>query len=326
MTTYKLCSNFAELLERYIQRKIDQKHLENNYRTNASIFDKWCLKNYPEAKVIDKDLAWNYFMSAKDLSSQYQHIKACFIRQFAKFLLDEKIDAYVLPTSIERRVDHMPPHIITMEEIVRFFEATEKLMKLKASHLKATRFSLPPLFLTMLTLGLRPTEALRVKIDDVDLDSGKVFIRESKGWAQRFVIMKDSTLEQCRNYNEIISNIFPKRQAFFAFKDGGFITHKYMHWWFSKIWDFAQLPRPAGERCSPYSFRHSFAVHRLNQWSKEGADVEAMLDRLSLFMGHINIAHTAYYLHFEQSYYVELENKMSLSNKAVLPKVVDYDK
>ena len=197
-----------------------------------------------------------------------------------------------------------------MEEIVRFFEATEKLMKLKASHLKATRFSLPPLFLTMLTLGLRPTEALMVKVDDVDLDTGKVFIRESKGCT----------------YDEIISNIFPKRQAFFAFKDGGFITHKYMHWWFSKIWDFAQLPRLIGVRCSPYSFRHSFAVHRLNQWSKEGADVEAMLDRLSLFMGHINIAHTAYYLHFEQSYYIELENKMSLSNKAVLPKVVDYDK
>jgi integrase len=47
-----------------------------------------------------------------------------------------------------------------------------------------------------------------------------------------------------------------------------------------------------------HDFRHSFAVQALLRWYRQGADVQAKLPQLSMYMGHVSIASTALYLHF----------------------------
>ena len=47
-----------------------------------------------------------------------------------------------------------------------------------------------------------------------------------------------------------------------------------------------------------YSFRHSFATHRIYRWRKEGLDIASLLPGLSVYMGHTKYQHTLYYLHF----------------------------
>jgi integrase/recombinase XerD len=42
--------------------------------------------------------------------------------------------------------------------------------------------------------------------------------------------------------------------------------------------------------------RHSFAVGALLRWYENGEDVQVALPRLAMYMGHISIASTAYYL------------------------------
>ena len=42
--------------------------------------------------------------------------------------------------------------------------------------------------------------------------------------------------------------------------------------------------------------RHSFAVHRLTSWYREGMDVQSLLPHLSVYMGHVSIASTQVYL------------------------------
>lgn len=43
-------------------------------------------------------------------------------------------------------------------------------------------------------------------------------------------------------------------------------------------------------------FRHSFAVSALLRWYETDADVQSNLPKLALYMGHVNIVSTAYYL------------------------------
>ena len=45
-----------------------------------------------------------------------------------------------------------------------------------------------------------------------------------------------------------------------------------------------------------HDLRHSFAVHRLHRWYKEGIDVQKRLVLLSTFMGHFDIRSTQVYL------------------------------
>jgi integrase len=42
--------------------------------------------------------------------------------------------------------------------------------------------------------------------------------------------------------------------------------------------------------------RHSFAVSALLRWYEAGADVQSCLPKLALYMGHVSIVSTAYYL------------------------------
>jgi integrase len=43
-------------------------------------------------------------------------------------------------------------------------------------------------------------------------------------------------------------------------------------------------------------FRHSFAVAALLRWYEADGEVQANLPKLSLYMGHVSIVSTAYYL------------------------------
>jgi integrase/recombinase XerD len=56
--------------------------------------------------------------------------------------------------------------------------------------------------------------------------------------------------------------------------------------------------KPAKGRIGPgpYDLRHAFAVHRLSQWYKQGADLHTRLPWLSAYMGHIDIVGTETYL------------------------------
>jgi integrase len=53
-----------------------------------------------------------------------------------------------------------------------------------------------------------------------------------------------------------------------------------------------------GRRPRIHDLRHSFAVGALIRWYVEGADVQSNLPKLALYMGHVSIVSTAYYLHF----------------------------
>ena len=54
----------------------------------------------------------------------------------------------------------------------------------------------------------------------------------------------------------------------------------------------------AGGRAIPrlHDLRHSFAVHRLTSWYRQGADVQRLLPVLSTYLGHADLEGTKVYL------------------------------
>jgi integrase len=59
----------------------------------------------------------------------------------------------------------------------------------------------------------------------------------------------------------------------------------------------AQL-KPSSGRVGPriHDLRHTFAVHRLTRWYRQGAQIDGRLHWLSAYMGHANILGTEIYL------------------------------
>jgi len=46
-----------------------------------------------------------------------------------------------------------------------------------------------------------------------------------------------------------------------------------------------------------HDLRHTFAVHRLLAWYRDGRDVNARLPALATYMGHVDVTSTQVYLH-----------------------------
>jgi integrase len=55
-----------------------------------------------------------------------------------------------------------------------------------------------------------------------------------------------------------------------------------------------------------HDFRHTMAVHRLNQWATEKRDISVMLPILAVYLGHENVRISSYYLRLTAQVYPKL--------------------
>jgi site-specific recombinase XerD len=67
---------------------------------------------------------------------------------------------------------------------------------------------------------------------------------------------------------------------------------------FRRLREHIGMRRTDGARYQPrlHDLRHTFAVHRLTEWYRQGADVQRLVHDLSVYLGHVRLAHTQVYL------------------------------
>jgi integrase len=65
-----------------------------------------------------------------------------------------------------------------------------------------------------------------------------------------------------------------------------------------ELFEQADVHDGEGRRPRLHDVRHSFAMQALIRCYRRGEDVQTLLPKLALYMGHVNIVSTAYYLRF----------------------------
>ena len=156
------------------------------------------------------------------------------------------------------------------------------------------------LLLLLYGAGLRISEALALTLADVDLDSGILCIRESKFYKTRLVpigadLIRILTLYAARRRQQHAEVASP----FFVSRKDDVVTRQNAEMAFCRLRIRANvLDETGGARQQPrlHDLRHSFAVHRLISWYRDGADVQRLLPKLSTYLGHVHISGTQRYL------------------------------
>lgn len=189
------------------------------------------------------------------------------------------------------------PYIYSRQEITALLDAARKL---PANHL----FRLRPqtgytLIALLYALGLRIGEALRLQFRDVDFEQGFLFIRQTKFHKSRTVPFGPRVGRCLRDYLAARRTLFtPVRDV-----DPLFVAYRPTHLsaaaantMFHGLLAATHISPANGHLPRPHDLRHTFAVHRLLHWYREGVDVQSKLPLLSTFLGHIEIASTQVYL------------------------------
>jgi len=147
--------------------------------------------------------------------------------------------------------------------------------------------------------GMRISEVLQLRVGDLDLDHGVVLIANAKFGRQRLVQLHPSSCRAVAGYLRLPVRhrlgVAPERPVFVTSK-GSAVHERTAHQALHQMIKHAGLARRAGARPRPHDLRHTFAVHTLIDWQREGADIPALLPVLSTYLGHVEPANTYWYL------------------------------
>jgi site-specific recombinase XerD len=143
------------------------------------------------------------------------------------------------------------------------------------------------IMLLMLDCGIRVSELVSIDLDDVDLTEGYIRIRRAKGGRERIVPIGSLVQKSMWNYihRSRPQPLTEKVTGVFLTDDGLPLTKSGVQQMLRRCGKRAGL---AGVRCSPHTFRHTFAKHYL----LNGGDIFS----LQKILGHLGLASVRVYL------------------------------
>lgn len=241
------------------------------------------------------------------------------VRELARYMNRIGISAYVIPVDLAKKGARYIPHIYTNEELSTIFAVLDQTPYKRNFPIR--HLVIPVIFRVIYCCGLRPSEARKLKVQNVDLEIGRLNILESKGHKDRIVMLSDDVLELCKKYRQKVCCILPKSEYFFPDSSGNLYTKAWMEKTFRIVRAKADIQSCGGTTPRVYDFRHTFATNRLYQWMREKKDLTACLPYLSTFMGHEQLSDTAYYIHLVPEFFPQMSQMDMGKFECLIPEV-----
>jgi integrase len=208
------------------------------------------------------------------------------------------MDMAPLPAERPQYHSTFVPYIYSRAELRRLLEAIPSYHRFPS---RIEQSTLRAILLLLYGAGLRRGEALRLTLADVDLANSILTIRDTKFFKSRLVPISPDLSKVLSDYAHWRTDTHPLAKAeshFFVSRRGTPLHHWNVQDAFERLREFAGIQRSDGGRHQPriHDLRHTFAVHRLTDWYRQGADVQRLVYHLSVYLGHARLAHTQVYL------------------------------
>jgi site-specific recombinase XerD len=205
-----------------------------------------------------------------------------------------------LPDNEPKPPASAPPHIYSRDELRLLFDL-DAIVVSRRSAVQLDATTLRILLVLLYGSGLRVGEATRLTLADVDLPEAVLTIRGTKFYKNRLVPIGPHLTDVLTSYMPLrASRPLPQGpdSLFLANRDGTMLTSSTIHFAFDNLRRTVGIHGATGARQLPrlHDFRHSFAVHRLTDWYRQGADVQRLLPVLSTYLGHTDLTGTQVYL------------------------------
>lgn len=247
------------------------------------------IRNYSPRTIqvyIDRIAKFAYYFrqSPDQLTSEH-------IREYQRYLVEDKKCSWsVLNQTVcalrffygtclgdTRMIKHIPhakqpkklPVVLSRHEVALILQA--------ASNVKHRT-----LLMMLYSTGVRISEALSLKIPDIDSQRMMIHIRHGKAGRDRYVPLRSALLEQLRIYWRIHR---PKLWLFPGTRQKGHLASGSAERICRKIVKEAGLSKTV----TPHTFRHTFATHHL----EAGTDLKT----IQVWLGHSSLKTTSIYLH-----------------------------
>ena len=236
------------------------------YQKNVSDFLKFMEKN-PEELTCEDARDYLVYLQNKGNKASTLNNKNGSLVFFYKRVLGKLWDDNLVPRAIN---DYAVPRVLSSSDIERLLDATTNL-KYKA------------MFAIMYSSGLRISEVVRLRYEDISRTNMQIYIHESKTHTSRYAILSQRALDILTEYWFKCGR--PRGILFPSQLNGDYLTTSGPQLMFRKSVKKAGLPK----YIHPHCLRHSFATHLL----EDGVDIRY----IQTLLGHRSPKSTEIYLH-----------------------------
>lgn len=257
---YKYCP------ESYLTKLELRRYAFNTAKTYISLFEKFINKYYdtPINQLTEIEIR-SYLKELHDLglSNSYLHQMVNSIKFYYEVVMNMPSRMY----TIERpRKEKKLPKVLSNEEVKLLIENTNNI-KHKC------------IISLLYSAGLRRSELLNLKTNDVDSKRMLIFIHSAKGNKDRYTVLSESTLTDLRIY---FKQYRPENYLF-----EGVRGQKYSPTSVANIVRKSAIKAKLNKHVTPHMLRHSFATHLLEN--------NTDLRHIQVLLGHSSSTTTEIY-------------------------------
>jgi len=221
-------------------------------------------------------------------------IRLTMVRIFAKYVAAFDPRTEVPPSDlIPVKAIRPRPYIYSDEEVHRLLDAARTGVDDRP---RGTYYCL---FGLLAASGLRIGEAIRLRINDVDLKNGILTVRDTKFAQSRLVPLHPTTVHELSKYKRRRDKLLGSepQSHFFVTCKGTPLYHQCIYEVFRPLLVKISLRKSTtGPGPRLHDLRHRFAVRIMIDWYRAGEDIERRLPTLSAFLGHVSAESTYWYL------------------------------
>ncbi len=291
MTEQNYLVQFTNFLQ--IEKGLSKNTL-SAYRTDLLQYLQFLSSINKDIHTVTVDDISEYLLELKQkrYSSATIYRKTAAIVQFHKFLISEEITQNNPIEFLSRpKLYRKLPEVLTVEEVTKLLDNIPK-KRFNDIRNKA-------MLELMYAAGLRVSEVVNIKFENLDLDTKFVRV-EGKGGKERIVPINDKCVKSIKEWLKFRQKLFlPEESKNYVFVSKNKKPITRIAFWQQLKKYISQLG--IEKNVSPHTLRHSFATHML----RYGADLRIVQELL----GHSNISTTQVYTHVDKSHLKQLHKK-----------------
>lgn len=309
-------SPLSELMEKFIHEK--QAYGYRYIRESHELLrlDRFLCKIGLQSLELPRDVVDKWTSKRVYEKPSNQRLRIIRIRQFALYLRRQGIDAYVPETTkaaVKSR--EFTPYIFSHQQVEDILEAADSTQPDNRSPMR--HLIMPEIFRLLYCCGMRVSEVLHLNFSDVNLDAGILTVRKSKFNKDRLVPLAPTMTGRLRKYASGLG----EASVFFPKAGGKPYSKGTVYYFFRQLlWKCSISHGGRGKGPRLHDLRHSFAVHRLESWYRQGVDLGVKLPLLAAYMGHKNLVSTQFYLQLTPEIFPDIINRFEQFAGHVIPR------